>query len=133
MPPVPDKARNDRFFGRRVMEFQNWTLASNAQWRLTDEQLALLWQAEFPNSRTGRGRVNSRIGTTITANSTCGQVTTSCNLTTDLADVLLGTPDLLSDTALTRIRPSTTAEIGTEGTVPRVSGTRWGDTDKCIE
>ena len=52
MPPVPDKARTGRFFGRRVMEFQNWTLASNARWRLTDEQLALLWQAEFPNSRT---------------------------------------------------------------------------------
>ncbi len=51
MPPVPDKARTGRFFGRRVMEFQNWTLASNARWRLTDEQLALLWQAEFPNSR----------------------------------------------------------------------------------
>ena len=51
-PPVPDKARTGRFFGRRVMEFQNWTLASNARWRLTDEQLALLWQAEFPNSRT---------------------------------------------------------------------------------
>ena len=30
MPPVPDKARTGRFFGRRVMEFQNWTLASNA-------------------------------------------------------------------------------------------------------
>ena len=30
----------------------DWTLASNARWRLTDEQLALLWQAEFPNSRT---------------------------------------------------------------------------------
>ena len=52
MPPVPDKARTGRFFGRRVMEFQNWTLASNPRWRLTDEQLALLWQAEFPNSRT---------------------------------------------------------------------------------
>jgi len=52
MPPVPDKARTGRFFGRRVMEFQNWTLACNARWRLTDEQLALLWQAEFPNSRT---------------------------------------------------------------------------------
>ena len=52
MPPVPDKARTGRFFGRRVMEFQNWTLASNARWHLTDEQLALLWQAEFPNSRT---------------------------------------------------------------------------------
>ena len=52
MPPVSDKARTGRFFGRRVMEFQNWTLASNARWRLTDEQLALLWQAEFPNSRT---------------------------------------------------------------------------------
>ena len=52
MPPVPDKVRTGRFFGRRVMEFQNWTLASNARWRLTDEQLALLWQAEFPNSRT---------------------------------------------------------------------------------
>ena len=24
----------------------------HARWRLTDEQLALLWQAEFPNSRT---------------------------------------------------------------------------------
>ena len=52
MPPVPDKARTGRFFGRRVMEFQNWTLASNTRWRLTDEQFALLWQAEFPNSRT---------------------------------------------------------------------------------
>ena len=52
LPPVPDKSRTGRFFGRRVMEFQNWTLASNARWRLTDEQLALLWQAEFPNSRT---------------------------------------------------------------------------------
>ena len=52
MPPVPDKARTGRFFGRRVMEFQNWTLAANPRWRLTDEQLALLWQAEFPNSRT---------------------------------------------------------------------------------
>jgi len=52
MPPVPDKARTGRFFGRRVMEFQNWTLASNTRWRLTDEQLALQWQAEFPNSRT---------------------------------------------------------------------------------
>ena len=29
MPPVPDKARTGRFFGRRVMEFQNGTLASN--------------------------------------------------------------------------------------------------------
>ena len=37
MPPVPDKARIGRFFGRRVMEFQNWTLASNARWKLTDE------------------------------------------------------------------------------------------------
>ena len=52
MPPVPDKALTGRFFGRHVMEFQNWTLASNAQWRLTDEQLTLLWQAEFLNSRT---------------------------------------------------------------------------------
>ena len=52
MPPVPDKARTGRFFGRRVMEFQNWTLASNVRWQLTDEQLAVLWQAEFPNSRT---------------------------------------------------------------------------------
>ena len=34
------------------MEFQNRTLTSNARWRLTDEQLALAWQAEFPNSRT---------------------------------------------------------------------------------
>ena len=34
------------------MEFQNWTLASNTRWRLTHEQLAVLWQAEFPNSRT---------------------------------------------------------------------------------
>ena len=33
MPPVPDKARTGRFFGRRVMEFQNWTLASNPRWR----------------------------------------------------------------------------------------------------
>ena len=38
MPPVPDKARTGRFFGRRMKEFQNWTLASNARWRLTDEQ-----------------------------------------------------------------------------------------------
>ena len=30
------------------MEFQNWTLASNARWQLTDEQLAVLWHAEFP-------------------------------------------------------------------------------------
>ena len=52
MPPVPDKARTGRSFGRRVMAFQNWTLASNPRWKLTDEQLALLWQAEFPNSRT---------------------------------------------------------------------------------
>ena len=52
MPPVPDKAPTGRFFDRCVMKFQNWTLASNARWRLTDEQLALLWQAEFPNSRT---------------------------------------------------------------------------------
>jgi len=52
LPPVPDKSRTGRFFGRRVMEFQNWTLASNARWRLTDEQLALLWQAEFPNSNS---------------------------------------------------------------------------------
>ena len=52
MPRVPDKPRTGRFFGRRVMEFQNWTLASNARWRLTDEQLALMWQAEFPNSRS---------------------------------------------------------------------------------
>ena len=52
VPPVPDKPRTGRFFGRRVMEFQNWTLASNARWRLTDEQLAVLWQAEFPNSRS---------------------------------------------------------------------------------
>ena len=28
MPPVPDKARTGRFFGRRVMQFQNWTLAA---------------------------------------------------------------------------------------------------------
>ena len=42
MPPVPDKARTGRFFGRRVMEVQNWTLASNVRWRLTDEQLAVL-------------------------------------------------------------------------------------------
>ena len=48
LPPVPDKSRTGRFLGRRVMEFQNWALASNARWRLTDEQLALLWQAEFP-------------------------------------------------------------------------------------
>ena len=34
------------------MEFQNSTLACNGRWRLTDDQLALLWQAEFPNSRT---------------------------------------------------------------------------------
>ena len=27
-------------------------LAFNARWRLTDEHLARLWQAEFPNSRT---------------------------------------------------------------------------------
>ena len=60
MPPVPDKARTGRFFGRRVMEFQNWTLASNARWRLTDEQLALLWQAEFPNSRTRYTRKSVR-------------------------------------------------------------------------
>ena len=52
MPPVPDKARTGRFFGRRVMGLQNWTLASNARRRLTDEQLALLWQVEFPNART---------------------------------------------------------------------------------
>ena len=52
MPPVPDKTRTGRSFGRRVMDFQNWTLASNARWRLTDEQLAMLWQAEFPNSRS---------------------------------------------------------------------------------
>ena len=31
MPPVPDKARTGRFFGRHVVEFQNWTLASNAR------------------------------------------------------------------------------------------------------
>ena len=70
---------------------------------------------------------------TISTDDAIGKVTTSCHLGAHLADVLLGTPDLLSDTALARIRPSTTAEIGTEGTVPRVSGTRWGDTDKCIE
>ena len=52
MPPVPDKARIGRFFGRRVTEFQNWMLPSNARWRLTDEPTALLWQAEFPNSCT---------------------------------------------------------------------------------
>ena len=52
IPPVPDKPRTGRFFGRRVMEFQNWTLACNARWRLTDEQLAVMWQAEFPNSRS---------------------------------------------------------------------------------
>jgi len=52
MPPVPDKARTGRFFGRRVMDFQNWTLASNGRWWLTDEQLAVPWQAEYPNSRT---------------------------------------------------------------------------------
>ncbi len=28
MLPVPDKARSGRFLGRRVMEFQDWTLAS---------------------------------------------------------------------------------------------------------
>ena len=52
IPPVPEKPRTGRFFGRRVMDFQNWTLASNARWRLTDEQLAVMWQAEFPNSRS---------------------------------------------------------------------------------
>ena len=34
------------------MDFQNWTLASNARWRLTEVQLPMLWQAEFPNSRS---------------------------------------------------------------------------------
>ena len=48
MPPVPDKARTGRFFGRRVMDFQNWTLASNARWKLTDEQLALYDRAGNP-------------------------------------------------------------------------------------
>ena len=45
MPPVPDKARTGRFFARRVMEFQNWTLASNARWPLLGQrrrQLLLL-------------------------------------------------------------------------------------------
>ena len=70
---------------------------------------------------------------TISTDDAIGQVITGYHLGAHLADVLLGTPDLLSDTALARIRPSTTAEIGTEGTVPRVSGTRWVDTVKCIE
>ena len=52
VPPVPAKPRTGRFFGRRVMELQNWTLACNTRWRLTDEQLAAMWQAEFPNSRS---------------------------------------------------------------------------------
>ena len=60
MPPVPDKPRTGRFFGRRVMEFQNWTLASNVRWRLTDEQLAVMWQAEFPNSRSRYALKNIR-------------------------------------------------------------------------
>ena len=34
------------------MDLQNWTLASNGRCRLTDVQLAMLWQAEFPNSRS---------------------------------------------------------------------------------
>ena len=60
VPPVPEKPRTGRFFGRRVMEFQNWTLASNARWRLTDEQLAGMWQAEFPNSRSRYTRKSVR-------------------------------------------------------------------------
>ena len=47
---------------------------------------------------------------TISTDDAIGKVTTSCHLGAHLADVLLGTPDLLSDTALARIRPSTTAE-----------------------
>ena len=64
MPPVPDKTRSGRFFGRRVMQFQNWTLASNARWRLTDHQLAILWQAEFPNSRS-RYTINDQVAVVV--------------------------------------------------------------------
>lgn len=60
VPPVPDKPRTGRFFGRRVMDFQNWTLSSNARWRLSDEQLAVMWQAEFPNSRSRYTRKSVR-------------------------------------------------------------------------
>ncbi len=59
MPPAPDKARTGRFFGRHVMEFQ---------------RLQLLWQAEFPNSRTRYTMKSVRTGA---ISSTWGGATTT--------------------------------------------------------
>ena len=50
--PFLDKSRTGRLFDCGVMDMQNWTLVCNARWRLTDEQLAILWHAECPNSRS---------------------------------------------------------------------------------
>lgn len=39
--------------GQRVQDFQNWLLAKNHRWRLTDGQLLAVMRAEFPHA-TGK-------------------------------------------------------------------------------
>lgn len=51
--PIPENKHVGRYFGRRVTDFQNWCLAENAKWKLTDPALVALWCAEHPKS-TGR-------------------------------------------------------------------------------
>lgn len=54
-PPVaPSKHRGQGlvagYGSLRIMEFQNRTLRDNAEWKLSDEQLAALWRHEFPHA-----------------------------------------------------------------------------------
>ena len=49
-PVIPENKNVGRYFGERVVGGQNSLFEANREMRLTDEQLALLWNAEWPNS-----------------------------------------------------------------------------------
>ena len=65
-------------------------------------------------------RARRSTATAINADDAIRQLTTSCELSTDLTDVLLGAPELSSNTALARIRPGTIGELDSVPLVRRL-------------
>lgn len=51
--PGPSHPHVGVLSGRRVQDFQNWLLANNHAWRLTDGQLLAVMRTEFPHA-TGK-------------------------------------------------------------------------------
>lgn len=48
--PIPDNKHVGRYFGKRVMDGQNMLFEANTDMQLTDTELALVWNAEWPKA-----------------------------------------------------------------------------------